>query len=87
VGSGHEPRYAVGSVNTAEFFVTVSAATTFFTEIGAVPLEQLIPVVLGGVLAAPCHMSLSIAWKFGRNRDLTLDISSQRQKTAVFTGV
>ena len=53
VGSGHEPRYAVGSVNTAEFFVTVSAATTFFTEIGAVPLEQLIPLVLGGVLAAP----------------------------------
>jgi uncharacterized membrane protein YfcA len=53
VGSGHAPRYAVGSVNTAEFFVTVSAATTFFVEIGAVPLEQLIPLVLGGVLAAP----------------------------------
>ena len=53
VGSGHAPRYAVGSVNTAEFFVTVSAATTFFVEIGALPLEQLIPLVLGGVLAAP----------------------------------
>jgi uncharacterized protein len=33
--------------------VTVSAATTFIVEIGAVPLEQLIPLVLGGVLAAP----------------------------------
>jgi uncharacterized protein len=53
VGSGHAPRYSVGSVNTAEFFVTVSAATTFFVEIGAVPLEQLIPLVLGGVPAAP----------------------------------
>ena len=53
VGSGDAPRYSVGSVNTAEFFVTVSAATTFFVEIGAVPLEQLIPLVLGGVLAAP----------------------------------
>jgi len=53
VGSGHAPRYSVGSVNTAEFFVTVSAATTVFVEIGAVPLEQLIPLVLGGVLAAP----------------------------------
>ena len=53
VGSGHAPRYSVGSVNTAEFFVTVSAATTFFVEIGAVLLEQLIPLVLGGVLAAP----------------------------------
>ena len=30
VGSGHAPRYSVGSVNTAEFFVTVAAATTFF---------------------------------------------------------
>jgi uncharacterized protein len=53
VGSGHAPRYSVGSVNTAEFFVTVSAATTFFVEIGALPLEQLVPLVLGGVLAAP----------------------------------
>src|SRR5262249_6192452 len=32
VGSGHVPRYSVGSVNTTEFFVTVAAATTFFTE-------------------------------------------------------
>ena len=53
VGSGHSPRYSIGSVNTAEFFVTVSAATTFFTEIGVAPLEHFIPLVLGGVLAAP----------------------------------
>jgi len=53
VGSGHAPRYSVGSVNTAEFFVTVAAATTFFAELGAVALEHLIPLVLGGVLAAP----------------------------------
>ena len=53
VGSGHSPRYSVGSVNTAEFFVTVSAATTFFAEIGVVPLEHLVLLVLGGVLTAP----------------------------------
>jgi uncharacterized membrane protein YfcA len=53
VGSGHAPRYAVGSVNTTEFFVTVSAATTFFAGLGASSLEYLIPLVLGGVLAAP----------------------------------
>ena len=53
VGSGHAPRYAVGSVNTTEFFVTVAAATTFFTELGTSLLEHLIPLVLGGVLAAP----------------------------------
>ena len=53
VGSGHAPRYSVGSVNTTEFFVTVAAATTFFAEIGALPLQHFIPLVLGGVLAAP----------------------------------
>jgi uncharacterized membrane protein YfcA len=53
VGSGHAPRYSVGSVNTAEFFVTISAAATFLTEIGVAPLEHFIPLVLGGVLAAP----------------------------------
>ena len=53
IGSGHAPRQTVGSVNTTEFFVTVAAATTFFAELGASPLEHLIPLVLGGVLAAP----------------------------------
>jgi uncharacterized membrane protein YfcA len=53
IGSGHVPRQTVGSVNTAEFFVTVAAATTFFVELGASPLEHLIPIVLGGLLAAP----------------------------------
>jgi uncharacterized membrane protein YfcA len=53
VGSGHAPRHTVGSVNTAEFFVTVASATTFFVELGASPLQHLIPLVLGGLLAAP----------------------------------
>ena len=53
IGSGHAPRQTVGSVNTTEFFVTVAAAATFFAELGASPLEHLIPLVLGGVLAAP----------------------------------
>jgi uncharacterized protein len=53
VGSGYEPRKTVGSVNTTEFFVTVAAATTFFVELGASPLQYLIPITLGGLLAAP----------------------------------
>lgn len=53
VGSGHDPRKAVGSVNTTEFFVTTAAATTFFIELGASPLQHLVPLVLGGLLAAP----------------------------------
>jgi uncharacterized protein len=53
IGSGHAPRQTVGSVNTTEFFVTVAAATTFFVELGASPLQHLVPLVLGGLLAAP----------------------------------
>ncbi|MFN3658660.1 MAG: sulfite exporter TauE/SafE family protein [Pseudolabrys sp.] len=53
IGAGHAPRHTVGSVNTAEFFVTVAAATTFFIELGASPLSHLVPLILGGVLAAP----------------------------------
>jgi uncharacterized protein len=53
VGSGHAPRIAVGSVNATEFFVTVAAATTFFVELGASPLQSLVPLVMGGLCAAP----------------------------------
>jgi uncharacterized protein len=53
IGSGHAPRQTVGSVNTTEFFVTVAVATTFLVELGASSLEYLLPLVLGGVLAAP----------------------------------
>lgn len=53
LGAGHAPRQTVGSVNTSEFFVTIAAATTFFIELGLSPLSHLLPLVLGGVLAAP----------------------------------
>ena len=33
--------------------MTVAAATTFFFEIGASPWQQLVPLVLGGLFAAP----------------------------------
>jgi len=53
IGSGHAPRLAIGSVNTTEFFVTVAASATFFIELGLTPLKNLIPLVLGGLIAAP----------------------------------
>ena len=53
LGSGHAPRMVIGSVNTAEFFVTVAAATTFFVELGLVPIQALVGLTVGGVLAAP----------------------------------
>jgi uncharacterized membrane protein YfcA len=53
IGSGHSPRTTIGTVNTAEFFVTVAAATTFFVELGASPLRELAALIAGGLLAAP----------------------------------
>jgi uncharacterized protein len=53
IGSGHAPRTTVGSVNTTEFFVTVAAATTFFVELGASPWQELLALVIGGLIAAP----------------------------------
>lgn len=53
IGSGHAPRTSVGSVNTAEFFVTVAAATTFFVELGVAPWKELVALIVGGVCAAP----------------------------------
>jgi len=53
VGAGHAPRHTIGSVNATEFLVTVAAAATFFVELGAASLHYLLPLVLGGVLAAP----------------------------------
>ncbi len=53
LGSGHAARITIGSVNTAEFFVTVAAASTFFVELGLAPLEALAGLAVGGVVAAP----------------------------------
>ena len=53
LGTGRPPREIIGTVNTAEFFVTTAAATTFFVELGLAPLEVIMGLVTGGVLAAP----------------------------------
>jgi len=53
IGSGHAPRRVIGSVNAAEFFVTVAVSTTFFIELGTAHLSHIAALVLGGVLAAP----------------------------------
>jgi uncharacterized protein len=53
VGGGHSPRHAIGTVNAAEFFVTVAAATTFYIELGLASWQHLVPLALGGLFAAP----------------------------------
>jgi uncharacterized membrane protein YfcA len=55
LGGTHEPRKAIGTVNTAEFFVTCAITATFFLVLGssAFRLEFVAAVALGGVLMAP----------------------------------
>ncbi|HUU14465.1 MAG TPA: sulfite exporter TauE/SafE family protein [Terriglobia bacterium] len=53
VARGEKPRIAIGSVNLAEFFVTVAEATTFFLTLGLVHWKIIVGLTVGGVLAAP----------------------------------
>lgn len=63
LGRGHAPRYAIGSVNTAEFFVTVAISATFIWTMmtGRLVIEggmahglaALGGLVIGGLIAAP----------------------------------
>lgn len=56
VARGEHPRYTIGTVNSAEFFVTTAQAVTFFAVIGAIVLENwstIVGLLLGGVIAAP----------------------------------
>ncbi len=53
VARGKEPRFAVGSVNLAEFFVTLSESFVFILTIGLVHWKIIIGLMIGGVLAAP----------------------------------
>jgi uncharacterized membrane protein YfcA len=50
---GHQPRMVIGSVNMAEFFVTLSQALTFFFFLKLENLPLIAGLILGGVIAAP----------------------------------
>lgn len=43
----------IGSVNAAEFFITVAFAPTFFIELGIAHLSHIGALILAGVVAAP----------------------------------
>jgi uncharacterized membrane protein YfcA len=53
IGSGGTPRLVIGSVNCAEFFLTVTISVTFFTTIGLELWPVITGLIIGGVLAAP----------------------------------
>lgn len=53
VGSGHDPRTTIGSVNFAEFFLTVTVSAVFFSILDARVWTLVAGLVIGGMFAAP----------------------------------
>jgi uncharacterized membrane protein YfcA len=53
IGQGTTPRYAIGSVNLAEFFVTLTISATFVATIGLELWPIIAGLIIGGVIAAP----------------------------------
>jgi uncharacterized protein len=53
IAGGDNPRRAVGSVNLAEFFVTLTVSATFLATVGLDLVPIIAGLVLGGVVAAP----------------------------------
>jgi uncharacterized membrane protein YfcA len=53
LSNGATPRYAIGTVNAAEFFVTSVVSATFIMTVGLELWPIIAGLVLGGALAAP----------------------------------
>lgn len=53
IQNGRNPRYVIGSVNSAEFFVALTSSATLFVALGVKNWSVIIPLVCGGVVAAP----------------------------------
>jgi uncharacterized membrane protein YfcA len=53
IAQGRNVKYTVGSVNLAEFFVTLASSITFFFFLGLQNWQMIIGLVIGGVIAAP----------------------------------
>lgn len=53
VARGHNPRFAIGSVNLSEFFVTLAQVVTFVITLGTVNWIPVLGLIIGGVVAAP----------------------------------
>ena len=53
VGAGHDPRTTIGSVNFAEFFLTLTVAAAFFTILDDTVWLMVAGLAIGGLFAAP----------------------------------
>jgi uncharacterized membrane protein YfcA len=53
LGKGHVPRYAIGTGNFVEIFVSLASASTFLFFVKELSLAPVLGLILGGVVAAP----------------------------------
>lgn len=53
LAGGGKARTTIGTVNAAEFVITLAVSLTFFLSIGLQHLEIVLGLLIGGVLAAP----------------------------------
>lgn len=59
IAKGRNPRYTIGSVNLAEFFISFSSSLTFFATIGISYFNIILGLILGGAIAAPIAANLT----------------------------
>lgn len=59
IAKGRNPRYTIGSVNLAEFFITLASSLTFITIIGLTHWTIILGLIIGGVIAAPIAAYIS----------------------------
>ena len=59
IAKGRSPRYTIGSVNLAEFFISFASSLTFFATIGLSYFGIIAGLILGGIIAAPIAASLT----------------------------
>jgi uncharacterized protein len=53
VGKGRDPRYTIGSVNTAEFAISFASGITFLLFDGISGWQVIAGLIIGGLIAAP----------------------------------
>ena len=53
ISKRRHPRYVIGSVCLAEFFVVLASSITFFIFLKSLPLTDVAGLIIGGLIAAP----------------------------------
>ncbi|MEN2975135.1 MAG: sulfite exporter TauE/SafE family protein [Candidatus Caldarchaeales archaeon] len=53
IARGGNPKISIGTVNLAEFFVTISQVATFIVFLGTVQWHIILFIIIGGLIASP----------------------------------